>query len=183
MEAMKNSEQTWQHRLSSFLLAYCRTPHSVTVSPGSLFLQRELRTRLDLLRETTEQIVRKKQEEYKEWNDKNMREKELEPNNVVWARNYGVGERWVKGKIKQGLGPASYIVELVDGKMCFPKTYSSLTQLLLIRIHCHLLGHCHHSLRKLATRTSVACRLGHFVKMSVHVHYTGRHNYMYMQVL
>ena len=61
MEAMKNSGQTWQHRLSSFLLAYRSTPHTVTnVSPGSLFLQRELRTRLDLLRETTEQIVRKK---------------------------------------------------------------------------------------------------------------------------
>ena len=76
MEAMKNSGQTWQHRLSSFLLAYRSTPHTVTnVSPGSLFLQRELRTRLDLLRETTEQIVQKKQEEQKEWHDKSTRER------------------------------------------------------------------------------------------------------------
>ena len=118
MEAMKNSGQTWQHRLSSFLLAYRSTPHTVNnVSPGSLFLQRELRTRLDLLRETTEQIVRRKQEEQKEWHDISTRERGFEPNNVVWARNIGAGERWIKGKIKQGSGPASYIVELADGRM------------------------------------------------------------------
>ena len=88
-------------------------------APGSLFLQRELRTRLDLLQETTEQIVRKKQEEQKEWHDKSTRERErgFEPNNVVWARNFGVWERWIKGKKKQGSGLASYIVELADGRM------------------------------------------------------------------
>ena len=112
----ENSGQTWQHRLSSFLLAYRSTPHTVTnVSPGSLFLQRELRTRLDLLRETTEQIVQKKQEEQKEWHDKSTRERGFEPNNVVWARNVGAGERWIKGQIKQGSGPASYM--LADGRM------------------------------------------------------------------
>ena len=37
MEAMKNSGQTWQHRLSTFLLAYHNTSHTVpiNVSPGS----------------------------------------------------------------------------------------------------------------------------------------------------
>ena len=47
-----------------------------------------------------------------------VREREgFEPNNFVWARNFGAGERWIKGKIKQGLGPASYIVELANGRM------------------------------------------------------------------
>ena len=42
MEAMKNSGQTWQYRLSSFLLAYRSTPHTVTnVSPGSKFFSTE----------------------------------------------------------------------------------------------------------------------------------------------
>ena len=104
MEAMKNSRQTWQHRLSSFLLAYRSTPHTVTnVSPGSLFLQRELRTRLDLLRETTEQIVRKKQEEQKEWHDKSTRERGFEPNNVVCKKFWGRGEM-DKRKNKAGFG-------------------------------------------------------------------------------
>ena len=34
----------------------------------------------------------------------------------MWARKFGVGKRWIKGKIKQGSGPASYIVELADGE-------------------------------------------------------------------
>eukprot|EP00731_Ephydatia_muelleri_P026680 Em0018g780a len=117
METGKNSGQTLQHRLSSFLLAYRSSPHSVTnVSPCSLFLQRELRTKLDLLRQTTEQIVRKKQEEQKEGHDKNTRERVFEQNDIVWASNFGVGERWVKGKIKQSSGPSLYLVELADGR-------------------------------------------------------------------
>ena len=35
----------------------------------------------------------------------------------AWARKFGAGERWIKGKIKQGFGPASYIVVLADGRM------------------------------------------------------------------
>ena len=46
------------------------------------------------------------QEEQKEWHEKSTRERErAEPNNVVWARNFGVGERWI------------WIVELADGRM------------------------------------------------------------------
>ncbi|KAL5509363.1 hypothetical protein EMCRGX_G004723 [Ephydatia muelleri] len=117
METGKNSGQTLQHRLSSFLLAYRSSPHSVTnVSPCSLFLQRELRTKLDLLRQTTEQIVRKKQEKQKEGHDKNTRERVFEQNDIVWASNFGVGKRWVKGKIKQSSGPSSYLVKLADGR-------------------------------------------------------------------
>ena len=71
---------------------------------------------MDLLRQTTEQIVRKKQEEQKEGHDKNTRERVFEQNDIVWASNFGVGERWVKGKIKQSSGPSSYLVELADGR-------------------------------------------------------------------
>ena len=107
MEAIKNSRQAWQHRLSSILLAYCSIPHTVTnVSHGSLFLQRELRTRLHLLWETTEQIVRKKQEEQKEWHDKSTREREGLSQITCGQEIMGLG------KIKQGSGPPSYIDHL-----------------------------------------------------------------------
>ena len=66
--AMKTgtTKVTLNQRLCSFLLSYRTTPHSVTnVPPCVLFLQREVRTRLHLLRETTEQQVCKKQAEQK----------------------------------------------------------------------------------------------------------------------
>ena len=40
----------------------------------------------------------------------------FEQNDIVWASNFGVGERLVKGKIKQSSGPSSYLVELADGR-------------------------------------------------------------------
>eukprot|EP00731_Ephydatia_muelleri_P013071 Em0007g381a len=102
METGKNSGQTLQHRLSSFLLAYRSSPHSVTnVSPCSLFLQRELRTKLDLLRQTTEQIVRKKQEEQKEGHDK-IRERECLSKMILC----GQPDKEVINKEKRAVEPA-----------------------------------------------------------------------------
>ena len=52
-----------QHQcLMTFLLSYRSTPHSTTnVSPASLFLRRELKTRLDLLHPSVEREVARKQ--------------------------------------------------------------------------------------------------------------------------
>ena len=50
-------------RLSYYLLLYRSTPHSTTgVTPSSLFLKREMRTRFDLLRPDQEAEVSRKQE-------------------------------------------------------------------------------------------------------------------------
>ena len=77
--AMKTgiTKVTLNQRLCSFLLSYRTTPHSVTNVPSCvLFLQREVRTRLHLLRETTEQQVCKKQAEQKWHHDKKARDRE-----------------------------------------------------------------------------------------------------------
>ena len=66
--------------------------------------------------------MRKKQEEQKEWHDKSTRERGFEPNNVVWARNFGAGERWIKGQIKQGSGPPLVIVILEVRTLAFAAT-------------------------------------------------------------
>ena len=51
MKAAANNGLTLQHQLSSFLMSFRSTPHATTgESPSKLFLGREIRTRLDLLR-------------------------------------------------------------------------------------------------------------------------------------
>jgi len=51
MRANAHPELSFHQQLMSFLLSYCTIPHSTTqVAPASLFLQRHVTTRFDLLR-------------------------------------------------------------------------------------------------------------------------------------
>eukprot|EP00731_Ephydatia_muelleri_P030058 Em0021g581a len=79
--------------------------------------KREVRTRLHLLRETTEQQVCKKQTEQKWHHDKKARDKECAERETVLSRNYGSDPKWVRGRIGKQCGPVSYQVELPDGRV------------------------------------------------------------------
>ena len=62
--------QTLSQRLSSFLLTYRSTPHATTgVAPCTLFLQRQIRTRLDLLRPDQRSHVLARQAQQKDIHD------------------------------------------------------------------------------------------------------------------
>eukprot|EP00731_Ephydatia_muelleri_P034541 Em0065g2a len=118
--AMKTgtTKVTLNQRLCSFLLSYRTTPHSVTnIPPCVLFLQREVRTRLHLLRETTEQQVCKKQAEQKWHHDKKARDRECADRETALSKNYGSDPKWVRGRIGKQCGPVSYQVELPDGRV------------------------------------------------------------------
>ena len=55
MKAMKENAKDLNQKLSNFLLMYRNTPHTTTnESPAKLFLGRELRTRLSLLKPNTQ---------------------------------------------------------------------------------------------------------------------------------
>lgn len=100
------------HRLSNFLLCYRSTPHATTgVSPSSLFLKRQLRTRLDLLRPSTKTTVLQKQAQQKESHDSRARERQWFVGQSVMVRNLRPGPAWVPGVIVERLGPLSYLVE------------------------------------------------------------------------
>ena len=62
MKSMGNDHGTVQDKLSRFLLAYRNAPHALTnETPATLFLGRQLRTRLDVLKPDLESSVRNKQ--------------------------------------------------------------------------------------------------------------------------
>ena len=62
MKAMKENAKDLNQKLSNFLLMYRNTPHTTTnESPAKLFLGRELRTRLSLVKPNTQLNVSRNQ--------------------------------------------------------------------------------------------------------------------------
>lgn len=115
MKAGERRGPPMSERLSNFLLTYRVTPHSTTGQPPcELFLNRTLRTRFDLIRPDLEKKVVDKQEQQKKHHDQHARGRKFSVNQEVMARNYGRGNKWMPGIVKQQNGPVSYTV-LVDG--------------------------------------------------------------------
>ncbi|RUM45434.1 MAG: hypothetical protein DSY80_03315 [Desulfocapsa sp.] len=107
--------RTIRQRLDNFLLTYRVTPHSVTGrSPAELFLKRELRTRLSLLKPNLAKKVEFKQLKQKEDHDRSkMTLREFSLHEIVRIRNYlGGGRKWDLGKIIRVLGPQRYLVRI-----------------------------------------------------------------------
>ena len=99
-------------RLSNYLFLYRSTPHSTTgVTPSSLFLQREMRTRFDLLRPDREAEVSRKQERQKRDHDRHSSARQFKVGDLVMVRNYRPGPDWVPATVVACLGPLSYLVE------------------------------------------------------------------------
>ena len=110
-----------QFRLSKFLLHYRNTPHSTTKeSPAVLFLKRQLRTRLTVLKPNKATDIEKKQESMKDSHDKRhttyrafvngdtVLVKTILPGGKKW--------KWIPGIIHKIKGPVTYLVK-VDTKI------------------------------------------------------------------
>ena len=101
-----------QHCLASFLLGYRTTPHATTGrSPRVLFLGRELRTRLDLLRPNCKDHVVSQQSKQVQHHDQHAKPQQFQVGQRVMARNYRSGPRWCPGMVKSCLGPRTVLVE------------------------------------------------------------------------
>ena len=104
------------HTLSVFLLQYHSTPHSTTgVSPSSLFLGREVRTRLDLLHPDLASRVCKKQSEQKAYHDQHSREQSISLGQPVMVVNMRPGPKWLPGEVIYKLGPLMFLVKWSSG--------------------------------------------------------------------
>ena len=110
------TEGTLNTRLSKVLFTYRVTPHATTgVSPAELLLHYQPRTRLDVLFPQIADCVENQQSRQEKLHDHTAQQCDFAQGQVVYARNFREGERWIPGHIVEVTGPVSYNVELEDG--------------------------------------------------------------------
>ena len=113
VEALASIGASTRHRLADFLLTYGTTPHVVTGrTPSILFLGRECRARLSLLRPTVEESVLKRQAE--QVNRRIGPFAEFYVGETVSVRDIRA-EAWQTGTNVELRGPNSYVICLADG--------------------------------------------------------------------
>ena len=116
MKAGVESSLSLEQRLANFLLTYRSTPHATTnQTPSQLFMGRELRTRLDLLRPDYNKRVCDRQAMQKAGHDRHSFQRELHVGQNVMAKNLRPGAAWVPGVVVERVGPLTYLVQVDDG--------------------------------------------------------------------
>ena len=117
VQTFKNSLKTFQGndvemQLCRFLFKYRLTPHSTTgVSPAELLLGRRLRNSLSML--LPEAITKIKEKQLPSIFSNKSRF--FQPKDLVYARNYIGGEKWISAIIVSAVGNVNYKVLTSDG--------------------------------------------------------------------
>ena len=103
-------------RIAKVLFAYRNAPHCTTgSSPAKLLLERQLRSRLDLLKPNTAAQVDSKQLNQKICHDNSVQPEQFEIGPSVLVRVYNQPYKWTRGTILSSIGPVSYIVRISNG--------------------------------------------------------------------
>ena len=118
-EGMKKmNEGSVETLVSRFLARYRITPQTSTgVSPAELLLGRKTRSRLDLVYPKIGRRVRQSQASQKLAHDWHAKERTIQEGEAVYASNFRSGPKWMPGVLKQSTGPASFSVQLEDGRL------------------------------------------------------------------
>ena len=112
LKAGNSSGTSTTQRLANYLLRYRSSPHATTgCTPSSLFLKRELRTRLDLLKPCCSDQVIQKQSNQSFHHNLHARMCEFDIGQAVMIRNFRGQPKWLPGEIVQKNGPLSYLVK------------------------------------------------------------------------
>ena len=107
-----------QQRIYNFLLSYRSTPHATTgSSPAKLFLQRELRTRLSLVKPDVTSHVIRQRGKMKMHHDKHAKFREMAVGDTVLVRDHLSSQKLQPGTVRQHSSPHSYQVQLDDGRI------------------------------------------------------------------
>ena len=111
LNAMKGESGSVNKKLAKFLLAYRNRPHSGTgQTPANVFMMRTLRSRLDLLKPDVAKRIYNNQ--LKQLVGRQPKLREFEPGQLVLARNYMSGPKWVQGTVVFRSGHLSYQVKV-----------------------------------------------------------------------
>ena len=103
------------HKLANVLFRYRNTPHSTTdKTPAQLFLKREPRTYLSLVKPSLQRHVEKKQVASKLYRDGlHPIGRMFDLYQPVWVKNTrGEKEKWIAGTIMAVKGPETYLVRV-----------------------------------------------------------------------
>ena len=113
----KLQDGSLETKLSRFLFSYRSMPHGSTgLSPAELMFGRRLHSPLDNIRPNHERKVHNEQERQKSIHDRRAKIREFSVGDLVYARNYGAGAKWLPGQVRGTLGSAMFEVILTDGR-------------------------------------------------------------------
>eukprot|EP00079_Xenopus_tropicalis_P035743 XP_017949514.1 PREDICTED: uncharacterized protein K02A2.6-like [Xenopus tropicalis] len=113
LRSMTNDSGFLQHKLVRFLLSYRNAIHATTsCTPAMLFMGRNLRSRLDLLKPDLSRHVRNHQFNVREGERRTLRQ--LSVGQTVLARNYRGPNKWLPAFVTAQRGPCSYTVRVAD---------------------------------------------------------------------
>ena len=116
MKKMSNKESL-ETRVSRFLFKYRITQHSTTgIAPAEMLMRRKPRSRLDVLHPDVRQRVQNQQKKQKELHDQHAVDRQLQPGDLVYSREYGKQQKWCPGVINTQTGPVSYTIQLEDDR-------------------------------------------------------------------
>ena len=116
-------------KLARFLFKYRMTPQSSTsISPAELMFGRRLRTQFDNLRPDLSKKARDAQLRQAKGHDVRTKPREFKVGELVYARNYGQGPKWLPGEIVEKQGSTLYTVLLTDGRRVRKHTDQLMTR-------------------------------------------------------
>ncbi|MES9884563.1 MAG: RNase H-like domain-containing protein [Sedimenticola sp.] len=168
-----NSNLSLRHRLARFLFKYRTVPHTVTgESPSSLFMKRELRSRLTLLRPNQAENIHAKQ---KTLDASHMERKgrAYVVGDTVSVKKYSQGGKWVweSGVVRKVMGPLTYLVDvgyrnrfchvnqMLKSKVMLPAVRTADTQIHVPSVESGKDGGCSTPITR-STSADDACNMG-----------------------
>ncbi|XP_044169623.1 uncharacterized protein K02A2.6-like [Acropora millepora] len=119
MKVCKASKLSIQQQIENFLLTYRSTKHPTTGrTPSSLFLGRELRTRLPLLCPNVGEKVMDSKANQKATHGEYARTlREFFPGDRVLVKDLRKEDTWWPGSVAERTGPRLYVVVLNNGRV------------------------------------------------------------------
>jgi hypothetical protein len=115
----KSTHLSAVHKVQNFLYTYRNTPNSSTgVTPSELFLKRNIRTRLSLLKPSPKNNMLQQQAKQKEYHDSKIKKplRELNVNDKILVHDPSYNS-WNLGVITKRTGSVTYEVEVNGRKM------------------------------------------------------------------